>query len=120
MVFSLFEANPQQKEPKHTEGELYKVVTTFGKTFELRYGYYCERDRQNPLCDPAVVYPDFTARPVCTDRGEPFVTMMQDACADYRGKEPRSPDTTCAECRYFRRGEEWFGICTRGKKNDGI
>ena len=28
----------------HQEGELYRVVTTFGKTFELRYGYYDERD----------------------------------------------------------------------------
>ena len=102
---------PQQKTiPK--EGDLYKVVNTHGKTFELRYGYYEERDRQSPLCKPVVIYPDFTKEPVYTDEGTPFVTLIQDACKNYRGDAKRTSDTTCAECMYFRRGEEWFGICT--------
>ena len=99
-------------EPPHQEGELYRVVTTFGKTFELRYGYYAECDRHNPLCLPAVIYPDFLKEPLFTEEGMPFVTMMQDACMHYRGEAKRTPDTTCAECSYFQRGEEWFGICT--------
>ena len=94
------------------EGDLYKVVTTFGKTFELRYGFYDERDRRSPLCDPTVIYPDFLKDPLFTEQGEPFVTMMQDACGCYVGGAKRTPDTTCAECGCFRRGEEWFGICT--------
>ena len=93
------------------EGDLYKVVNTHGRTFELRYGYYEECDRQNPLCEPIVIYPDFTKGPVYTDEGIPFVTMMQDVCKNYRGEAKRTPDTTCAECKYFQRGEEWFGIC---------
>ena len=103
------------KEPKHTEGELYRVVETFGKTFELRYGYYGEKDRQNPLCEPAVIYPDFAVEPLYTDKGEPFVTMMQDACTSYKGDNEKTPDTTCDEWKYFSRGEEWFGICTNQK-----
>ena len=105
---------PQQKNiPK--EGELYKVVNTFGKTFALRYGYYGECDRRY---EPDVIYPDFQKEPVYTDGGEPFVTMMQDACKSYKGEAERTPDTTCAECKYFERGEEWFGICLcpRNKK----
>lgn len=101
---------PQQKTvPK--EGDLYKVVTTFGKTFELRYGYYEECDRQSSLCEPIVIYPDFTKGPVYTDEGTPFVTMMQDACENYEGSTKRTVDTSCAECNCFKRGEEYFGIC---------
>lgn len=95
----------------HKEGELYKVITTFGRTFSLRYGYYDERDRQNPLCEPMVIYPDFLSSPLYTDRGEPFVTVMQDACECYHGDAAKTPDTACAECRYFVKGEDWFGIC---------
>ena len=111
MFSSLFGNEDLQKEPEHREGDLYKVVTTFGKTFELKYGYYGERDRQNPLCKPAVIYPDFLRDPLYTDGGEPFVTMMQDACAHYKGESRKTPDTTCAECKNFQQGEEWFGIC---------
>ena len=106
---------PQQKAiPK--EGDLYKVVNTYGRTFELRYGYYGECDRKY---DPDVIYPDFIQDPVYTDDGTPFVTMMQDACKSYKGNAKRTPDTTCAECKYFRRGKEWFGICDckKNKKN---
>ena len=99
----------------HEEGELYKVITTFGKTFELRYGYYGEKDRVNPLCDPVVIYPDFTAEPLYTENGEPFVTVVQDACDCYKGKNKRDPNTTCEECKFFQRGEDWFGICTCAK-----
>ena len=94
----------------HREGELYKSVELHGKRFVLYYGYYEECDRVNPLCDPIPIYPDFLKAPVYTDSGEPFVTAMQDVCEGYRGDAP-SPDTTCADCEYFKRGEDWFGIC---------
>ncbi len=105
----------------HKEGDLYRIVTTFGKTFELRYGYYEECDRQNSLCEPVIIYPDFAREPLYTDKGAPFVTMMQDACESYKGETKRTPDTICEECQYFKQGEEWFGICTcpKNKMSDG-
>lgn len=107
---------PQQKTIPE-EGELYKTVKTFGRIFELRYGYYDECDRNNPLIEcPVPIYPDFTRAPVYTDEGAPFVTMMQDACKSYKGEKKRNTDTTCEECKYFERGEDWFGICTCPKK----
>lgn len=111
---------PDQSERAHKEGELYKIVTTFGETFELRYGYYDERDRQNPLCRPAVIYPDFIKEPLYTKDGRPFSTMMQGTCAHYAGVFQKTEDTTCAECRHFWRGEEWFGICRceQNRKNE--
>ena len=104
---------------KPREGDLYRVVTVYGKTFELRYGYYADIDRKT---EPDVIYPDFRAEPVYTKEGEPFVTMMQDACKHFKGKLARTDDTTCSECRYLRRSEEWFGICTcpRNRKQSSI
>ena len=121
MLSGLFQNNIQPAEVTHEEGELYKVVTTFGKTFELRYGYYEECDRQSPLCNPVVIYPDFTKEPLYTDEGTPFVTMMQDACPYYKGEKKKTQDSTCDECKYFGHGEDWFGICTcprNTKKNE--
>ena len=103
-------------EPLHKEGDVYKVVTVFGQTFELKYGYYGEKDRQNPLCLPDVVYPDLLKNPVYTEEGAPLVTVMQDACDCYKGDEPRTLDTTCADCKFFRDGEEWFGLCACAEK----
>ncbi len=97
---------PPESSPR--EGDLYRTVTTFGKTFELRYGYYDDIDRSG---EPDILYPDFTAAPVYTKEGEPFVTMMQDACAHFKGKVRLTNDTTCSECAYCKRGEEWFAIC---------
>lgn len=108
----LLENNAPRSGTPKKEGDLYRVVTTFGKTFELRYGYYDEKDRQSDLCEPAVIYPDFAEHPTFTEQGEPFVTLMQDACDRYKGSTSRTPDTVCADCKYLARGEEWFGICT--------
>lgn len=101
----------QAKQETHREGELYKTVEIYGRSFHLYYGYYEECDRENPLCRPIPIYPDFTKEPVLTPDGKPFATMMQDACDQYEGTATHTFDTTCADCKYFERGEEWFGIC---------
>ena len=111
MLNTLIQNSDLQQKVSPKEGDLYKIVNTYGRTFELRYGYYEECDRQSPLCQPIVIYPDFTQEPVYTEKGAPFVTMMQDACKSFAGEIKRTPDTTCAECRHFVKGEEWFGIC---------
>ena len=112
----------QEKKEVHTEGELYREIKLYGRTFTLYYGYYEECDRQNPLCKPIVIYPDFLTAPFYTKEGIPFATMMQDACPHFRGKGARTEDSSCGECAHFVRGEEWFGICTcphnrRNEKN---
>ena len=99
------------------EGEVYAVVDTFGKTFELKYGYYDDKDRSGP---PDVIYPDFIKEKTYTDDGEPLVTMMQDACLHYKGDAKRTDDAICGECKYFLRGKEWFGLCRcpKNKRED--
>lgn len=111
MLTKILERNSTIGKSPPKEGDLYRMVTTFGKTFELRYGYYEECDRQSPLCEPVILYPDFQREPLYTEEGAPFVTVMQDACEHFKGETARTTDSTCAECHSFQQGEEWFGIC---------
>ena len=119
MLKKLLTAAHSQEESHPQEGDLFHRVDVFGRTFELLYGYYDEKDRSGP---PDVIYPDFIKEPVYTDGGEPLVTMMQDACSYYKGNIKNACDAICGECRYFDRGEEWFGICRspENKKDEKV
>ena len=46
---------------KVKEGDVYKVVKIFDRTFELRYGYYNELDRNGKYNEPIPIYPDFSS-----------------------------------------------------------
>ena len=102
------EALSQKQPHEPREGDVYAVIDAYGKRFELRYGYYDERDRSGP---PDVIYPDFLREPSFTEDGIPLATRMQDACAYYKGRVKRIDDATCGECEHFCRGEAWFGLC---------
>ena len=110
MLRRLF-AQGTASDPAPLEGDLYKRITAFGKTFELCYGYYEDFERQHN--DPMPIYPDFRKHPVYTEDGAPFVTQMQDACIHYAGNAAVDPD--CASCKHFCHGEELLGICICGK-----
>lgn len=109
MITSLFEAKPPYPEPVKKEGDLYKIITAYGKTFELRYGYYEEKDRYSKYNEPVVIYPDFTEAPVYTDTGVPFATAMQDPCTHFKGE--RDEDSTCYHCAHYNKYEDLLGIC---------
>ena len=93
--------------PQIREGDLYKTIELFDRRFELYYGYYeeYERKRGEP---PIPIYPDLLRSPVYTADGYPFVTQMQAVCARYTG---RQEDGFCADCLYYRDGEDLIGIC---------
>lgn len=98
-----------EQPPTPKEGDLYKVVTISGKTFRLLYGYYESFERESPFNDPMPIYPDFTKEPHYTDEGIPIVTAMQNVCEFYNRKNDE--DSTCAECVFFQKNEELFGLC---------
>lgn len=110
MLNSLLSRNGPPKTALPSEGELYKIVTVSGYAFELYYGYYEECDRENPDVEPMPLYPDFLRNPQYTDDGLPFVTKMQDACKSYKGKAAREKD--CAECEYYKHGDDFIGMCS--------
>ncbi len=99
------------------EGDIYKILTVFGKTFELRYGYYTERERHSKFNEVVPIYPDFLKSPFHTSEGHPFVTQMQDICSYYKGGKDGDD---CYSCEYYLHGEELLGICTceKNRKNE--
>lgn len=94
---------------QHQEGALFKVIHIHGKSFPIYYGYYEDCDRDNPAVEPMPIYPDFIAEPQYTEEGYLFVTKMQDACQYYRGVDANEKD--CAECEYYKHGDELLGVC---------
>ena len=93
---------------KHREGELYRIVALHGKTFNIYYGYYDERDRKSKYNDPIPIYPDFRVAPEHSEDGHPFVTGMQDACSHFSG---RDRDDGCHGCKYYEGGDDLIGLC---------
>lgn len=100
--------------PVPKEGDLYKEVNIFGKTFRLLYGYYESFERDSPFNDPIPIYPDLIKNPHFTADGIPIVTAMQNICEFYPG--PDDEDSCCSHCPHFQKGEDLFGLCNRPKK----
>lgn len=101
----------QGAEPSRTpkEGDLYKEVTIFGKTFRLLYGYYESFERESLFNEPIPIYPDFIKEPHYTVEGIPIATAMQNVCKFYNGKNDE--DSSCSDCTYFQIYKELFGLC---------
>ena len=95
---------------KIRDGDLYKIVELYGKSFELRYGFYEEYERGRT--EPIPIYPDFKASPVYTNEGNPFVTQMQELCEHGKSK---FKDGCCVDCEFYKDGQELIGICTNTK-----
>ena len=110
MFTSILDCGTPQKEQKHREGELYRIIEAHGRTFEIYYGYYDEADRQNSYVEPMEMYPNFIESPAYTETGVPFVTAMQPPCRHFKGEADM--DNTCYQCAYYERCEELLGICT--------
>ena len=100
-----FSLDDIREKPK--EGDLYRIIELHGKTFEIRYGYYEEIDRQY---DPMEIYPDFLKDPIYTEDAYPFVTLMQEACLHFQ-KKSREPERDCGNCAYMERGDELIALC---------
>lgn len=108
-MLTSFSKSNAPKEPIHREGELYKRINAHGVTFAIFYGYYDEKDKENPLIGPMEMYPDFTVAPVYTVDGTPFVTAMQKPCEHFQGVF--DVDNTCYQCDHFEKCEDLLGIC---------
>ena len=104
---------------KIREGDLYQELMVDGRVFEIRYGYYEEKDRFSKYNDPIPIYPDFIKNPLYNDEGQPFATEMQDVCKHFDGKMLVD---ICCGCSYFEKGDDLIGICRckhNKKRNKG-
>ena len=85
------------------------MVSVYGKSFEIYYGYYAEFERNSIYNEPVPIYPDLKADPKYDNDGNRIVTEMQVACERYSG----SPhEDSCGVCVHFKKGKKLFGICT--------
>ena len=91
-----------------SEGELYKELTVGGHYFEMRYGYYEERDRDK--CPPVVIWPDLSDGKKRCQEGYPLVTQVQDPCPYYSPTEG-SKDQWCGDCIHYTGQHREIGIC---------
>ncbi|MBR6676774.1 MAG: hypothetical protein IKL24_05535 [Clostridia bacterium] len=110
MFKTLLGFNTETSPSPPKEGDLYKTINLCGKSFEIRYGFYEERDRHSQYAEPIEIYPDFIKAPQYTDDGKPFVTAIQPPCKSFDGK--KNVNSVCEDCRYYKHGEELIGICT--------
>lgn len=92
------------------DGDVYKIINIYGRTFEIRYGYYEEYERE--LGEPIPIYPNFKENPVYTADGKLFVTQMQEICGYGSSK---FKEGFCADCKYFKQGEDLIGVCQNPK-----
>lgn len=100
------------------EGELYAVVKLEDHTFELRYGYYEERERNGG--EPCVIYPDLEAEPLYTRDGYRIVSAIQSVCPHYAAPEGRTEEDSCYTCSYFPSIKDEIGICRCKKMRKAI
>ena len=96
---------------KKRDGDLYRIIFINGKTFEIRYGYYeeFERDRN----DPVPIYPNLLERPVYDGDGRPIVTAMQDVCDHFDGS---CGEIGCYGCAHYKAVEDLMGVCINDNK----
>lgn len=109
MITEKMATDQQQKLPVPKEGDMFKVIELYGRTFEIRYGYYEECDRYTHFAEPIPCYPDFIMQPQYTDDGVPFVTAIQDVCKHFVGK--KDVNSTCGDCASYQHCDELLGVC---------
>ena len=109
MLSNLIKINTDAPSPSKKEGDLYKIIRLYGKTFEIRYGFYEERDRHSKYAEPIEIYPNFIKEPQYTDEGHPFATAIQSPCPYFSGKTDEN--SCCGDCLHYKQCEELMGIC---------
>ena len=100
------------------EGDLYKIVSAGGHTFELYYGYYEEYERRGG--EPVIIYPDLKTNPLYSADGYMVVTAVQDTCPHFAPRGEVDEDSICSDCMYYRGSKTHIDICTcqRNRKTD--
>ena len=96
------------------EGDIYRVYTVDGHTFEIKYGYYSENERGR--VEPLPVFPDLVDSPVYTASGMPVTTRLQSPCRHYQSCDPERPDEWCDDCIHYESVHGEFGLCRSSQR----
>lgn len=90
------------------EGDIYEVLSVDGRTFEIRYGYYEDFERDGSA--PIPFYPDLEKSPVYGESSKYIVTFMQEPCIYY---EPRveNAEPYCGCCKHYPNNKQMINAC---------
>lgn len=90
------------------EGDIYEVLSVDGRTFEIRYGYYEDFERDGSA--PIPIYPDLEKSPVYGESSKYIVTFMQEPCVHY---EPRveNAEPYCGCCKHYPNNKQMINAC---------
>ena len=90
------------------EGDIYEVLSVDGRTFEIRYGYYEDFERDGSA--PIPIYPDLEKSPIYGESNKYIVTFMQNPCVHY---EPRveNAEPYCGCCKYYPNNRQMINAC---------
>ena len=91
------------------EGDLYRIYTVDDCTFEIRYGFYEEKERY--LVEPLPIFPDMVTAPVYTSDGVPVTAYVQAPCSYYNPCMPQQPEEWCGDCLHYDGGQKKMGRC---------
>ncbi len=89
------------------EGDIYTVVNIGKHTFELKYGYYEEGDRE--CGEPVVIYPELSD--IYTEEGLKIVTAIQTPCKHYKVQKGCGREECCSDCIYYPNRRAEIGVC---------
>ena len=62
------------------------LIKVANHVFEIRYGYYDERDKYLKFNEQVLIFPNFIEEPKYTLDGFQLVTKMQDICMSYKNE----------------------------------
>ena len=94
------------------EGDVFRNIVVDGKSFEIRYGYYENYERD--AGDPIPIYPDFYDSPTFGRSGLRIVSAIQQACEAFTPKcNGCEKEGDCGFCKYYAENQagDMIGIC---------
>lgn len=91
------------------EGDLFRIYTVDGLSFQIRYGYHAENERGR--VEPLPIFPDLLSEPVYTRCGIPVTSYIQAPCIHYTPRHPDHPEEWCGDCIHYDAGQEKMGRC---------
>lgn len=98
-----------RRSPTVQEGEIYEVLYIDGKTFEIRYGFYEDYERDGS--EPIPIYPDLEKTPVYGDSGKMIVTHMKSPCAYFKPQTEHGVERCCGCCVYYPVNRQMMSVC---------
>ncbi len=97
------------------EGDIYMVISVRDKSFEIKYGYYEDFERE--CQEPIPIFPDLAKCPVYTECGYKIVTQVQMPCEYFKLKSEQFSEEWCGSCKHFEDEHSMISVCTCQRNN---